>query len=84
VAERGKWNMMLEDAHVLFHENKLDKALVRYMYLAETGFELAINNAAFVLDYIGKHYPGARLRVTFFKEKKATAFYWLSVAHCAE
>lgn len=58
VAERGKWNVMLEDAHTLFHENKLDKSLIRYLYLAETGFELAISNAAYVLDYIAKRYPG--------------------------
>jgi hypothetical protein len=84
VAERGKWNMMLEDAHVLFHENKLDKALVRYLYLAETGFELAINNAAFVLDYIGKHYPGVRLRVTFFNRNPRNGLDWPSVAHRVE
>lgn len=43
----------------MYSEGALDKALVRYVYLAETGFELAQSNAAFTLDHAARHYPGA-------------------------
>ena len=59
VAERGQWNLLLEDAHAMYSEGALDKALVRYVYLAETGFELAQSNAAYTLDHAARHYPGA-------------------------
>merc|ERR1719223_1787573 len=50
VAERGFWGNSLMSAHSLYHKGEIDAALVKYMTLAELGYEVAQSNAAFIFD----------------------------------
>ncbi|KAH9498267.1 Protein sel-1 1 [Bulinus truncatus] len=50
VAERGRWSEMMMDAHRMYHEGSVDTALIKYMFLAELGYEVAQSNVAFILD----------------------------------
>ncbi|XP_055878634.1 protein sel-1 homolog 1-like [Biomphalaria glabrata] len=50
VAERGRWSEMMMDAHRMFHEGSVDAALIKYMFLAELGYEVAQSNVAYILD----------------------------------
>ncbi|RUS80976.1 hypothetical protein EGW08_011251 [Elysia chlorotica] len=50
VAERGKWSEMMMDAHRMYHEGNVDTALVKYMFLADLGYEVAQSNVAYLLD----------------------------------
>ena len=50
VAERGRWSEMIMDAHRLYKDGQPDAALVKYMFLAELGYEVAQSNVAFILD----------------------------------
>ena len=57
VAERGTWSEMLMEAHSMYKEGRIDRALLKYTLLAELGYEVAQSNVAYVLD------QGERLRV---------------------
>lgn len=50
VAERGRWSQMFMEAHTSYKEGDLEKALVKYTYLAELGYEVAQSNVAYILD----------------------------------
>lgn len=50
VAERGPISHMFMEAHSAYREANLEKALVKYIFLAELGFEVAQSNAAYILD----------------------------------
>lgn len=50
VAERGKWGENLMEAHSDYRRGRLDEALVKYLLLAELGYEVAQSNVAFMLD----------------------------------
>ncbi|XP_063690739.1 protein sel-1 homolog 1-like isoform X2 [Bolinopsis microptera] len=50
VAERGTWGNELMDAHALYHKGYVDSALIKYLILAEQGYEVAQANVAFILD----------------------------------
>lgn len=50
VAERGKWGELLMEAHSDHRRGRMDEALVKYMLLAEMGYEVAQSNVAFMLD----------------------------------
>jgi SEL1 protein len=50
VAERGKWGNLLMEAHHQYKLGLYDEALLKYLLLAELGFEVAQSNAAFILD----------------------------------
>jgi SEL1 protein len=50
VAERGKWGELLMEAHSDHRRGRLDEALVKYLLLAELGYEVAQSNVAFMLD----------------------------------
>ncbi len=50
VAERGHISHMFMDAYTAYKENDIDKALVKYIYLAELGFEVAQSNVGYILD----------------------------------
>lgn len=50
VAERGKWGELLMEAHSDHRRGRLDEALVKYLILAELGYEVAQSNVAFMLD----------------------------------
>ncbi|KAL8572082.1 hypothetical protein ACOMHN_026707 [Nucella lapillus] len=52
VAERGRWSEMIMDAHRLYKEGFSDAALIKYMFLAELGYEVAQSNVAFMLDRV--------------------------------
>ncbi|KAL5249401.1 hypothetical protein ACHWQZ_G018301 [Mnemiopsis leidyi] len=50
VAERGAWGNELMEAHALYHKGFTDSALIKYLILAEQGYEVAQANVAFILD----------------------------------
>lgn len=50
VAERGIWAKMLTQAYDAYEEDRTDAAALMYMFLGELGFEMAQNNAAYILD----------------------------------
>merc|ERR1719385_626057 len=50
VAERGKWGEYLMEAHSDYKNGMYDEALLKYLLLAELGFEVAQSNAAYILD----------------------------------
>merc|ERR1719431_1684847 len=50
VAERGKWGEKLMEAHTDYRRGKYDEALMKYLLLAELGYEVAQSNAAFIMD----------------------------------
>ena len=50
VAERGEWNMWFQDALDMYEAGDVETALVLYLLLAESGFERAQHNAAYILD----------------------------------
>lgn len=41
---------MMMDAHRMYHEGNVDTALIKYMFLAELGYEVAQSNVAYLLD----------------------------------
>jgi TPR repeat protein len=52
VAERGKWGEKLMEAHYEYRNGRVEDALVKYILLAELGYEVAQSNAAFILDQL--------------------------------
>ncbi|XP_035223111.1 protein sel-1 homolog 1-like isoform X1 [Stegodyphus dumicola] len=50
VAERGRWGENLMQAYGDYKEGRINEALVKYILLAELGYEVAQSNAAFLLD----------------------------------
>ncbi|OQV18486.1 Protein sel-1-like protein 1 [Hypsibius exemplaris] len=50
VAERGKWGTLFADAFNDYKMGRLDTSLVRYLLLADLGYEVAQSNVAFILD----------------------------------
>ena len=50
VAERGKWGEKLMEAHTDYRRGLYDEALMKYLLLAELGYEVAQSNAAFIMD----------------------------------
>lgn len=50
VAERGSSSQLFMEAHTAYKENDIEKALIKYMYLAELGYEVAQSNVAYILD----------------------------------
>ncbi|CAF0878078.1 unnamed protein product [Brachionus calyciflorus] len=52
VAERGTLSHMFSDAYNTYKENDFDKALIKYMFLAELGYEVAQSNVGYILDQL--------------------------------
>lgn len=50
VAERGPTALLFQEAHTSYKENDIEKALVKYTFLAELGYEVAQSNVAYILD----------------------------------
>lgn len=50
VAERGRWGANLMQAYNDYKEGRVNEALIKYMILAELGYEVAQSNAAYLLD----------------------------------
>jgi len=50
VAERGRWADLMMEAHTDYRNGLTDAALLKYLLLAELGYEVAQSNAAFILD----------------------------------
>ncbi|XP_052698838.1 protein sel-1 homolog 1-like isoform X3 [Crassostrea angulata] len=50
VAERGRWAEMMPEAYNMYKEGHLDQALMKYVFLAELGYEVAQSNVAYMLD----------------------------------
>ena len=50
VVERGRWADKLMEAYANYREGNVNEALIKYMLLADLGYEVAQSNAAFILD----------------------------------
>ncbi|XP_056021102.1 protein sel-1 homolog 1-like isoform X2 [Ostrea edulis] len=50
VAERGRWAEMLPEAYSMYKEGHVSQALMKYVFLAELGYEVAQSNVAYMLD----------------------------------
>lgn len=50
VAERGRWAERFMDAFSKYQSGAMDEAAIRYLFLAEIGYEVAQTNFAFILD----------------------------------
>ena len=50
VAERGPSALIFHEAYTAYKENDVEKALIKYTFLAELGYEVAQSNVAYVLD----------------------------------
>ncbi|XP_078316413.1 protein sel-1 homolog 1-like isoform X2 [Crassostrea virginica] len=50
VAERGHWAEMMPEAYNMYKEGHLNQALMKYVFLAEMGYEVAQSNVAYMLD----------------------------------
>jgi SEL1 protein len=50
VAERGKWTNMFIEAYNLYRQGHIEQAFMKYLYLAELGYEIAQSNVAYLLD----------------------------------
>ena len=62
VAERGRWGMLLAEAHFDINEKRYSEGLVKYLLLSELGYEAAQSNAAFLLE---RDEIGSQLREAF-------------------
>ncbi|CAB3397934.1 unnamed protein product [Caenorhabditis bovis] len=50
VAERGKWGERLMEAYSAYKNGRQDEAAMKYLFLAELGYEVAQTNLAYILD----------------------------------
>jgi TPR repeat protein len=50
VAERGRWGLLLSEAHFDHQEKRYSAALIKYLILSELGYEVAQSNAAFLFE----------------------------------
>ena len=50
VVERGRWSDLLMEAYADYRDGRVNEALIKYMLLADLGYEVAQSNAAFILD----------------------------------
>ncbi|CAG0914028.1 unnamed protein product [Notodromas monacha] len=50
VAERGKWAEKFMEAHHDYRNGRTEDALIKYMFLADLGYEVAQSNAGFIFD----------------------------------
>jgi len=50
VAERGQWGELMMEAHSDYRNGRPDEAIVKYLLLAELGYEVAQSNVAFLFD----------------------------------
>ncbi|RCN50909.1 Sel1 repeat protein [Ancylostoma caninum] len=50
VAERGRWSEKLMEAYGAYKEGRRDEAAIKYLFLAELGYEPAQTNIAYILD----------------------------------
>lgn len=50
VSERGSSSHLFMEAHSSYKEGDYDKALIKYLFLAELGYEVAQSNVAYILD----------------------------------
>jgi len=77
VAERGPWAVAFTQAHDVYEEGEVDEAVIRYLMLAEMGYEVAQHNAAFLLDreqlsLFSANSTGQQHRALFYYKRSAT------------
>eukprot|EP01134_Creolimax_fragrantissima_P004788 CFRG4788T1 len=60
VAERGRWSKWLDKAYRHYQAGDMKKALAHYLYAAESGCEIAQNNAAWIIHHYSDliRFPG--------------------------
>ena len=74
VAERGRWSSMFIEAHNLYRQGHIEQAFMKYLYLAELGYEIAQSNVAYLLDQM----PNQLINIYTNKEEryKRALIYW--------
>lgn len=50
MVERGRWADKLMEAYSDYRDGHVNEALIKYMLLADLGYEVAQSNTAFILD----------------------------------
>ena len=50
MAERGKWADKLMEAYTSYKDGYVDQSALKYLFLAELGYETAQTNFAYMLD----------------------------------
>ncbi|CAF4188787.1 unnamed protein product, partial [Adineta steineri] len=79
VAERGKWSSMFIEAYNLYRQGHIEQAFMKYLYLAELGYEIAQSNVAYLLDQM----PAELLNIyhTSGERYKKALTYWNRAAN---
>ncbi|CAF4702676.1 unnamed protein product, partial [Rotaria sp. Silwood2] len=74
VAERGKWSSMFIEAYNLYRQGHIEQAFMKYLYLAELGYEVAQSNVAYLLDQM----PNQLINIYDNKEEqyRRALIYW--------
>jgi SEL1 protein len=74
VAERGKWTNMFIEAYNLYRQGHIEQAFMKYLYLAELGYEIAQSNVAYLLDQM----PNQLINIYKNKNEqyKRALIYW--------
>ncbi|GMS77877.1 hypothetical protein PENTCL1PPCAC_52, partial [Pristionchus entomophagus] len=65
VAERGRWTEKMMQAYAAYKDRRTNEAAMKYLFLAELGYEQAQTNFAFILDKdeAGSLFPEMRSEV---------------------
>ena len=79
VAERGKWSSMFVEAYNLYRQGHIEQAFMKYLYLAELGYEVAQSNVAYLLDQM----PDQLINIYNNKEEqyRKALIYWSRAAN---
>ncbi|CAF3743498.1 unnamed protein product, partial [Rotaria sordida] len=79
VAERGKWSSIFIEAYNLYRQGHIEQAFMKYLYLAELGYEVAQSNVAYLLDQM----PNQLINIYHNKEEQyqRALIYWNRAAN---
>lgn len=77
VAERGRWAERFMDAFNKFQSGANDEAAIRYLFLAELGYEVAQTNFAFIMDQS----EGAQQLFASDQTYRRALIYWQRAAN---
>lgn len=79
VAERGKWSGMFIEAYNLYRQGHIEQAFMKYLYLAELGYEVAQSNVAYLLDQM----PSQLINIYHQKDERyrRALIYWNRAAN---
>jgi SEL1 protein len=77
VAERGRWAERFMDAFTKYQAGGMEEAAIRYLFLAELGYEVAQTNFAFIMDQS----EGAQLLFSSDQTYRRALIYWQRAAN---